>query len=53
MDTYKNKYHSMPPPVDLRLVTLFLEKLEKMTDKERAVLITTIEMLNHPMFVTN
>lgn len=37
----------------LDIVKLFLEKLEKLNDKERAVIIRTIEMLNNPMFLTN
>lgn len=41
------------PNQSLEIVTLFLQKLEKLTDKERAVLIATIDLLNHPVFVTS
>lgn len=41
------------PNQSIEVVTLFLQKLEKLNDKERAVLITTIDLLNHPVFITN
>lgn len=37
----------------IRMVLLFLEKLEKLTEKERATLIKTIDILNTPIFVAN
>jgi hypothetical protein len=39
-------------PNGLKTVELFLEKLEKLNEKERAVLIQTIDLLNHPIFVS-
>lgn len=35
------------------IVLLFLQKLEALNERERAVLIRTIEIINTPMFVTN
>ncbi len=37
----------------LKIIELYLEKLEKLNEKERAILIQTIDLLNHPIFVTN
>ncbi len=36
----------------MRIVELYLEKLEKLNDDERRVLIRTIDLLNHPIFIT-
>jgi len=34
-----------------KILLLYLEKLEKLNNKERAVIILTIDILNHPTFV--
>jgi hypothetical protein len=36
----------------LEVVKLFLEKIELLTDKERQVIIKTIDILNNPLFIT-
>lgn len=36
-----------------RIVELYLEKVEKLTDRERAALIQTIELLNRPILVSS
>lgn len=36
---------------EIRIVLLFLEKLETLTQREREVLIKTIDILNHPIFL--
>lgn len=35
------------------IALLFLQKLEKLTDEERCVLIKTIDLINHPMFIAS
>lgn len=37
---------------NLKIPQLFLEKLELLTREERQVLIKTIDILNHPIFIT-
>ncbi len=37
----------------MRIVELYLEKLEKLNDDERRVLIRTIDLLNHPVFIAS
>ena len=37
----------------MTILTLFLEKLEKLTDREREVVIQSIEMINKPIFVSD
>lgn len=37
----------------IEIVHMFLDKLEKLNEKERATLICTIDILNHPTFITN
>jgi hypothetical protein len=36
-----------------KIVFLFLDKLEKLTEKERAILIVTIDELNNPLLITH
>ena len=35
----------------LKIVGLYLEKLELLNEQERAVITKTIDLLNHPVFV--
>jgi hypothetical protein len=37
--------------MEIEIVKLYLEKLELMTNKERAVLIEAIELINKPIFI--
>lgn len=39
------------PEVNMAIVKLFLEKLELLSPRERAVLIKTIDILSHPVFL--
>lgn len=38
---------------NIEIVRLFLEKVEKLNERERATLIKTIELLNTPVFISN
>lgn len=40
------------PNKNIGVVHLYLEKIEKLNDREREVLIETINILNHPIFVS-
>lgn len=37
----------------LKIVRLYLEKLEALSAEERKILLKTIDFLNQPVFVTN
>jgi len=37
----------------IEIVRLYLEKLELLTEEERRILIKTIDLLNHPVFISN
>ena len=39
--------------IEMEIVKLFLEKLEKLTQEERRILIKSIEWISYPLFVTN
>lgn len=37
----------------MEIIKLFLEKLELLTEKERAILIDSIKLLNNPVYYSN
>ena len=39
------------PEIHIKIVLNYLEKLEKLNEKERGVLIKTIDIINNPMFI--
>lgn len=38
--------------INIKIVCLFLEKVELLTKEERKILIHTIDIINHPIFIS-